>query len=129
MSSEKEEKKVRDVMSSPVVSVLPTDSVFEAASKMMSHGVGAVVIESGGRPEGIVTERDLIRRVLMEGKDPKKVACREIMSKPLVTIDPEASILKAITLMKEKEIRRIVVVKGGRTVGIVTEKELIRNLL
>ncbi|MEM3649036.1 MAG: CBS domain-containing protein, partial [Thermoproteota archaeon] len=128
-SSEKEEKKVRDVMSSPVVSVLPTDSVFEAASKMMSHGIGAVVIESGGKPEGIVTERDLIRRVLMEGKDPKKIACREIMSKPLITIDPEASILKAITLMKEKEIRRIVVVKGGRTVGIVTEKELIRNLL
>ncbi|MBO3832688.1 MAG: CBS domain-containing protein [Candidatus Brockarchaeota archaeon] len=129
MSSEKEEKKVRDVMSSPVVSVLPTDSVFEAASKMMSYGIGAVVIESGGRPEGIVTERDLIKRVLMEGKDPKKVACREIMSKPLITIDPEASILKAITLMKEKEVRRIVVVKGGRTVGIVTEKELIRNLL
>ncbi len=128
MSSEKEEKKVRDIMTSPVVSVLPTDSVFEAASKMMSYGIGAVVIESGGKPEGIVTERDLIRRVLMEGKDPKKVACREIMSKPLVTIDSEASILKAITLMKEKEIRRIVVVKGGRTVGIVTEKELIRNL-
>ncbi|NHV99874.1 MAG: CBS domain-containing protein [Thaumarchaeota archaeon] len=129
MSSEKEEKKVRDVMSSPVVSVLPTDSVFEAASRMMSHGVGAVVVESGGKPEGIVTERDLIKRVLMEGKDPKRVACREIMSRPLVTIDPEASILKAVTLMKEKEIRRIVVVKGGRMVGIVTEKELIKNLL
>lgn len=129
MSSEKEEKKVRDVMSSPVVSVLPTDSVFEAASRMMSHGVGAVVVESGGRPEGIVTERDLIKRVLIEGKDPKKVVCREVMSKPLVTIDPEASILKAVTLMKEREIRRIVVVKGGRMVGIVTEKELIKNLL
>jgi CBS domain-containing protein len=129
LSSEKEEKKVRDVMSSPVVSVLPTDSVFEAASRMMSHGVGAVVVESGGRPEGIVTERDLIKRVLIEGKDPKRVACREIMSRPLVTIDPDASILKAVTLMKEKEIRRIVVVKGGRMVGIVTEKELIKNLL
>ena len=129
MSSEKEEKKVRDVMSSPVVSVLSTDSVFEAASRMMSHGVGAVVVESGGRPEGIVTEKDLIKRVLIEGKDPKKVACREIMSRPLVTIDPEASILKAVTLMKDKEIRRIVVVKGGRMVGIVTEKELIKNLL
>jgi len=127
LSSEKEEKKVRDVMSSPVVSVLPTDSVFEAASRMMSHGVGAVVVESGGRPEGIVTERDLIKRVLIEGKDPKRVACREIMSRPLVTIDPEASILKAVTLMKEKEIRRIVVVKGGRMVGIVTEKELIKT--
>jgi CBS domain-containing protein len=129
LSSEKEEKKVRDVMSSPVVSVLSTDSVFEAASRMMSHGVGAVVVESGGRPEGIVTEKDLIKRVLIEGKDPKKVACREIMSRPLVTIDPEASILKAVTLMKDKEIRRIVVVKGGRMVGIVTEKELIKNLL
>jgi len=51
------------------------------------------------------------------------------MSKPLITIDPEASILKAMTLMKEKEIRRIVAVKGGKMVGIVTEKELIRNLL
>jgi len=129
LTLEKGEKKVRDVMSSPVVSVLPTDPVFEAASKMMSHGIGAVVVESGGRPEGIVTERDLIKRVLIEGKDPKKTACREIMSKPLITIDPEASILKAMTLMKEKEIRRIVAVKGGKMVGIVTEKELIRNLL
>lgn len=126
---EKEERKVREVMSSPVISVLPTDTVFEAASKMLSYGIGAVVIESGGKPEGIVTERDLIKRVLIEGKDPKKITCREIMSKPLITIDPEASILKAITLMKEKEIRRIVAVKGGRMIGIVTEKELIRNLL
>jgi CBS domain-containing protein len=76
-----------------------------------------------------VTERDLIKRVLIEGKDSKKIACREIMSKPLIMIDPEASILKAITLMKEKEIRRIVVIKGGKIVGIITEKELIRNLL
>ncbi|MEM2929857.1 MAG: CBS domain-containing protein [Thermoproteota archaeon] len=125
----KGEKKVRDLMSSPVISVLPADTVFEAASKMISHGIGAVVVESGGKPEGIVTERDLIKRVLMESKDPKKVTCGEIMSRPLITIDPEASILKAITLMREKEIRRVVVVKGGRMVGIVTEKELIRNLL
>lgn len=126
---EKVEKKVKDVMSSPVISVLPTDPVFEAASKMISHGIGAVVVEAGGKPEGIVTERDLIKRVLIEGKDSKKIACREIMSKPLITIDPEASILKAITLMKEKEIRRIVVIKGGKITGIITEKELIRNLL
>lgn len=129
MALEKVEKKVKDVMSSPVISVLPTDPVFEAASKMLSYGIGAVVVESGGKPEGIVTEKDLIKRVLIEGKDSKKIACREIMSKPLITIDPEASILKAITLMKEKEIRRIVVIKGGKTVGMVTEKELIRNLL
>jgi len=126
---EKGEKKVRDVMSSPVISVLPTDPVFEAANKMINYGIGAVVVESGGKPEGIVTERDLIRRVLIENKDPKKTVCKEIMSKPLVTIDPDEPILKAITMMKEKGIRRIVVVKGGKMVGIVTEKELIRNLL
>ncbi len=128
MVLEKGEKKVRDVMSSPVISVLPSDPVFEAASKMASYGIGAIVVEAGGRPEGIITERDLIKRVLIEGRDPKKISCNEIMSKPLIMIDPDASILKAITLMKEKEIRRIVVTKGGKTVGIVTEKELIRNL-
>jgi CBS domain-containing protein len=126
---EKGEKKVREIMSSPVISVLPTDPVSEAASKMISYGIGAIVVESGGKPEGIVTERDLIKRILIEGKDPKKIVCGEIMSKPLITIDPDASILKAITLMKEKEIRRIVVTKGGKIVGIVTEKELIKNLL
>lgn len=51
------------------------------------------------------------------------------MSKPLITVDPDASIIKAITLMKEKGIRRVVVMKDNKAVGIVTEKELIRNLL
>jgi signal-transduction protein with cAMP-binding, CBS, and nucleotidyltransferase domain len=51
LALEKVEKKVKDVMSSPVISVLPTDPVFEAASKMISYGIGAVVVESGGKPE------------------------------------------------------------------------------
>lgn len=126
---EKEERKVKDVMSSPVISVLPMDLVFEAASKMVNYGIGAVLVVAGGRPEGIITERDLTRKIIIEGRDPKKTLCSEIMSKPLITIDPDVSILKAITLMKEREIRRIVVMKGGKMVGIVTEKELIKNLL
>ncbi|MBO3762802.1 MAG: CBS domain-containing protein [Thermoproteota archaeon] len=123
------EKKVKDVMSYPVISVLSTDPISEAVSKMINHEIGAVLVNAGGRTEGIITERDLIKRVIYEGKDPSKTRCGEIMSKPLITIDPEASITKAISLMKEKGIRRVVVMKDNKTVGIVTEKEIIRSLL
>jgi len=120
---------VKEVMSYPVISVLPTDPISEAVSKMINHEIGAVVVSSGGRPEGIITERDIIRRIIYEGKDPSKTRCGEIMSKPLITVDPEASITKAIQIMKEKGIRRVVVTKENKVVGIVTEKEIIRNLL
>lgn len=126
---EKKEKKVKDVMSYPVISVLSTDPISEAVAKMINHEVGAVLVNAGGKPEGIITERDLIKRIIYEGKDPSKFRCGEIMSKPLITVDPDASILKAIALMKERGIRRVVVAKEGKAVGIVTEKELIRNLL
>jgi CBS domain-containing protein len=123
------EKKVKDVMSYPVISVLSTDPISEAVSKMINHEIGAVLVNVGGKTEGIITERDLIKRIIYEGRDPNKTRCGEIMSKPLITVDPDASIIKAITLMKEKGIRRVVVMKDNKAVGIVTEKELIRNLL
>ncbi|MGC8933725.1 MAG: cyclic nucleotide-binding/CBS domain-containing protein [Thermoproteota archaeon] len=123
------EKKVKDVMSYPVISVLSTDPISEAVSKMIDHEIGAVLVNAGGKTEGIITERDLIKRIIYEGRDPSKTRCGEIMSKPLITVDPDASIIKAITLMKEKGIRRVVVMKDNKAVGIVTEKELIRNLL
>jgi CBS domain-containing protein len=123
------EKKVKEVMSYPVISVLSTDPISEAVSKMINHEIGAVLVNVGGKTEGIITERDLIKRIIYEGRDPNKTRCGEIMSKPLITVDPDASIIKAITLMKEKGIRRVVVMKDNKAVGIVTEKELIRNLL
>jgi CBS domain-containing protein len=119
---------VRSVMSSPVVTVLFNEPVKVAVRKMIEHQVGAVVVMSGGLPVGMVTERDVLK-IVGEGRDPDKVLTSEVMGKPLVTVGPEALVTQAIALMKEKDIRRIPVVKEGKLVGIVTEKEIIRNLI
>jgi len=119
---------VRSIMSSPVVTVLFNEPVKVAVSKMIEYQVGSVVVMSGGLPVGIVTERDLLK-IMAEGRDPNKILTSEVMSKPLVTVGPDAPVTQAIALMKEKAIRRIPIVKENKLIGIVTEKEIIRNLL
>ena len=119
---------VRSIMSSPVVTVLFNEPVKVAVSKMIEHQVGAVVVMSGGLPVGMITERDLLK-IVAEGRDPNKILTSEAMSKPLVTVGPDALVTQVIALMKEKAIRRIPIVKENRLIGIVTEKEIIRNLL
>ena len=119
---------VRSIMSSPVVTVLFNEPVKVAVRKMIEHQVGSVVVMSGGLPVGIVTERDLLK-IMAEGRDPDKMLTSDVMSKPLVTVGPDAPVTQAIALMKEKAIRRIPIVKENKLIGIVTEKEIIRNLL
>ncbi|HDJ89656.1 MAG TPA: CBS domain-containing protein [Thermoprotei archaeon] len=120
---------VKDVMTSPVVTVLFSDPVISAVNKMITHDIGAVVVMSGGMPTGMITERDVLRKVVLEGLDPRKTMCQDIMTTPLVTIDAETPIEKAFLLMKEKDIRRLPVVREGRLVGIITEKDIIRKVL
>jgi len=119
---------VRSIMSSPVVTVLFNEPVKVAVRKMIEHQVGSVVVMSGGLPVGIVTERDLLK-IMAEGRDPDKMLTSDVMSKPLITVGPDAPVTQAIALMKEKAIRRIPIVKENKLIGIVTEKEIIRNLL
>lgn len=119
---------VRSVMFSPVITVLFNEPVKVAVRKMIEHQVGSVVVMSGGLPIGIVTERDLLK-TMVEGRDPGKILTSEVMSKPLITVDPDAPLTQVIALMKEKGIRRVPIVKENKLVGIVTEKEIIRNLL
>jgi len=124
----KEGMDVRSIMASPVVTVLFNEPVHTAVERMLAHDIGAVIVVSGGLPAGIVTERDIMSAVVSAGKDPRKVLTSEIMSKPLITIHPEAPITEAIALMKDKDIRRVAVVKDDKLVGIVTEKEILRRL-
>jgi len=119
---------VRSVMTSPVVTVLFNEPVHTAVEKMLAHDIGAVIVVSGGLPAGIITERDILSSVVSAGKDPRKVLASEVMSRPLITVGPEAPITQAIALMKEKGIRRVAVVKDDKLVGIVTEKEILRRL-
>lgn len=115
---------VEDFMTKKVVTIESSKSVFEAARMLAERGVGSLVVVEQGKPVGIVTDRDVLTRAVVKGLDLKKVSVCEIMSKPLITVRPESSILEAIALMDKHSIRRIPVVRGEEIVGIITSSDV-----
>ena len=118
---------VKDIMAKSVVSIGVNDSVFEAAELMNSNRVGCLVILDGEVPFGIVTERDIVRRVVAK-KLPLDTKVSEVMSTSLVTVDSDASLKEAAKLMSSNKIRRLPVLKQNRLVGIVVAADFVRNL-
>ena len=125
----KEERMVKDIMSKAVMSVDLNSNVKDCAKLMSRRGVSCAVITQGGNAIGIVTERDLVSKVLAEAIDPKNVLVRDIMSTPLITVNPDVSLTEAADLMAQYRVRRLVVVDGtGSLVGIVTTGDVARSL-
>jgi CBS domain-containing protein len=118
---------VKDIMTKDVVSIGVDDNVFGAAVLMSSNLVGCLVIMDGEVPIGIVTERDFVRRVVAK-KTPLDTKVSEIISKSLITVDPDASLKDAAMLMSTNKIRRLPVVKQNRLVGIVVAADFVQNL-
>ena len=124
-----EERKVEDIMSKSVMSVDLNSSVRECSRLMSKRGVSCAVITQSGNAIGIVTERDLVTKVLADAMDSKNVLVRDIMSTPLITVSPEVGLTEAAGLMAQYRVRRLVVVDGtGSLVGIVTTGDVARSL-
>jgi CBS domain-containing protein len=121
--------RVRDVMDKKVVPVDSQATVMEAIKKMVDGSVWSLLVEKRGLPEGVVTERDVLRRCLSKGLLPEKTAVEKIMTSPLVTIGPDATIREAMGMMVEKSIRRLFVVDDGKVVGRVTQTDLFESTL
>jgi len=120
---------VESVMRSPPVTALFSDSVLSIADKMFTNNIGSIIVMSGGVPGGIVTERDIVRCIVKEHKDPMKTKAQEIMSTPLVTIEAEKTLKDAIEMMRDKNVRRLAVTKKGRLVGVVSERRALDALV
>jgi len=112
------------IMTRNVQTVAPSDPLKDALEKMLSKDIGNVVAVENDVPVGIVTERDILRRVA-KGEDVSKLLVREIMSSPVITATPENNGIEAVDIMHRNNIRRLPVVDRGRLVGIVTQKDLI----
>lgn len=121
--------KVRDVMEGNVVVIDGKQPASEALKAMLKNQVWSVIVSVNGIPSGVVTDRDILRRVVAEGRDPKKVQLKDIMSCPLITISPDALFGEAWRLMTDKEIRRLYVVEEGKIIGRVTQTGLFNKLL
>jgi len=117
--------KVKDFMVRDVVTVGAGATVWEAVGLMNKHEIGCLVVMKRAKPIGIVTERDMLKRVLAGLKDPEKVKVREIMSKPLVAVKPQMDIEDAAGTMLGRRIKKLPVVENGCLVGLVTLTDLV----
>ena len=118
---------VRDFMTTNVITIDVQGTVFEAAKLMHQQDVGDLVVMEGIVAKGIVTERDLVRRVLAQKKS-VEIKVSEVMSDPLITIDEDASLRDAARKMVKYKIRRLPVTKENVLVGIIATSDFARHL-
>ena len=116
--------RVRDLMTSAVVTIEPQASVVEAAKMIQEEKGPLPVVEGDGRPVGMLTDRDIIARVVAEGHDPGSVTVEDIATRELVTIGPDQDADEAALLMAEHGLDRLLVVEGERLVGIISEADI-----
>jgi len=117
--------KVREIMSRPIITEDEAALVSEVVKDMAELGIGSVVITSEGKPTGIITERDIALKVLLANKQATEVKAKEIMSTPLITIEPDASVDDASALAANKRIKSLPVVENGVLVGIVSVSNIL----
>ena len=112
--------KAADVMVTEVVTLNESVSVKKAADIMAQVGASSVIITKRGKAIGILTERDILKRIVAEDKNSKETKVKDIMSRPLVVIEPKTDLETASRLMFEKKIKNLPVVDNKRLVGLVT---------
>jgi CBS domain-containing protein len=118
--------KAEDVMATEVAVMDESESVKEAAEVMAQEGVSAVIVMVKGKARGIVTERDILKRIVVEDKNAKKTKVNEIMSSPLVTIEPATDLEEAARLMFEKKIKNLPVTHENRLIGLINLQDICR---
>ncbi|TRO46484.1 CBS domain-containing protein [Candidatus Bathyarchaeota archaeon] len=117
---------VKDIMSSPVVTLDEDSTSNKVATLMDENALGCVIITNKtGKPVGIITERDLVVRVLAKNLVPDAIKAKEIMTSPLVTIQPEATISEAARRMSGMDIRRLGVIYKGNLVGVISSRDIL----
>ena len=113
-----------------VWSIGPAQSVYQAIEMMALKGVGALtVLNDAGSLVGIISERDYARKVILKGKSSKETAIADIMTKNLVTVGEEAKIEECMTLMTNKRVRHLPVLRENKLVGIISVGDLVKSII
>ena len=121
--------KVREIMDKNVVTIDSSSSVSQAIEKMIQAKVWSLIVVRQDLPVGVVTDRDILRRCAAMGHYPDRVKVEEIMSSPIITIEPDATAGEAMRTLTDKNVRRLYVVEGGKIIGRVTQTGLFRSML
>jgi len=119
---------VVSIMRSPVVSIEVNKSVADAIHRMQEKGISSLMVTSATprEPEGMITKRDIISKVVSQGKDPQTLKVQDVMTPRVITVPPDFPLADAAKLMVDKGIRRVLVREGGKIIGIVSDTDIFR---
>lgn len=118
---------VKDIMTKEVITIEANKTVFEAAEIMTDKGLSCLIVVIKAFPVGIITERDMVRRILAK-RASLDLKVTEVMTKTLITVDPDTSLKEAARIMSTNKIRRLPVLKQNKLVGIVAASDFVRNV-
>jgi malate dehydrogenase (oxaloacetate-decarboxylating) len=118
----------KDIVETDFLTMPGSTTVFDAAHRMRDAKHGYAVVGTRDQPQGLVTEWDILAKVVAEGRSPKAVKVGEIMSAPLVSVKGEDGIVAVANMMSERGVRRVLVTQGDQVVGVITSKTVLRRL-
>lgn len=117
---------VKEAMKTNLSIVKPDISVLEAAKIMKKRKIGNVIVVEKEQPIGILTESDIIKKVIAEGKSAKDIQIKDVMSTPIIVIEPYSNLEEAMKIMGKCNIRRLPVIENDKLIGIITQKDISR---
>jgi CBS domain-containing protein len=118
----------KDVAEPTFLSFSPETNALDTAKSMKEKRQGYVIVVSDGKPVGIVTEWDYLSKVVAEGRDPSKVTLRELMSEGLISVADSDGIESVARVMTERGVRRVLVLREGKVIGVVTSRTILARL-
>lgn len=119
---------VERLMSKKIFSIPSGRSVREAAEQMAGHAIGSLLVSRDGGFVGILTEVDIVRKVVAEGLDPNLIPVAQVMTSPLITIEADRSVIGANDLMERKKIRHLAVTQRGEIIGVISVRDFLHPL-
>lgn len=117
---------VKEIMSKPPITIDPNKSVRRAAILMKKNRKGFLVVTKKGKPVGVVSDSDLINKIIVKKKDAIKTKVKDIMGKPLITVSPGSDAMEAVEKMKKSNVHRLPVVRNGKVIGVLSLTDVAR---
>lgn len=129
MTSTTKIRAILEQKGSDIHAVTPKTTVFDAIARMAEKSVGALLVMDGDSLQGVVSERDYTRKVILKGRSSREALVEEIMTRDVITASPEITVAEGMRLMTDHRIRHLPIVSGGRVVGVVSIGDLVKAII